>query len=110
MGWAPEFVQITAVRIEKSLLMIDNDMNNASADADAPSVTEILDEEIPTHSADGRELSPAARRALAEAAARRKAEAEAQAAAAATGEQGGPKGPEPTRYGDWERKGIAVDF
>ncbi len=25
-------------------------------------------------------------------------------------EQGGPKGPEPTRYGDWERKGIAVDF
>lgn len=27
-----------------------------------------------------------------------------------TAEQGGPKGPEPTRYGDWERKGIAVDF
>lgn len=26
------------------------------------------------------------------------------------GEQGGPKGPEPTRYGDWERKGIASDF
>jgi len=25
-------------------------------------------------------------------------------------EIGGPKGPEPTRYGDWERKGIAVDF
>lgn len=25
-------------------------------------------------------------------------------------EHGGPKGPEPTRYGDWERKGIAVDF
>ncbi|HXV73222.1 MAG TPA: DUF1674 domain-containing protein [Sphingomonadales bacterium] len=25
-------------------------------------------------------------------------------------EKGGPKGPEPTRYGDWERKGIAVDF
>lgn len=23
----------------------------------------------------------------------------------ATGERGGPKGPEPTRYGDWERKG-----
>lgn len=70
---------------------------------------ENFDEEIPTHSADGRELSPAARRALAEAAARRKAEAEAEAARA-TGEQGGPKGPEPTRYGDWERKGIAVDF
>jgi len=25
-------------------------------------------------------------------------------------ENGGPKGPEPTRFGDWERKGIAVDF
>lgn len=25
-------------------------------------------------------------------------------------EVGGRKGPEPTRYGDWERKGIAVDF
>ncbi|WP_286712075.1 DUF1674 domain-containing protein, partial [Brevundimonas sp. UBA1471] len=25
-------------------------------------------------------------------------------------EVGGPRGPEPTRYGDWERKGLAVDF
>jgi hypothetical protein len=25
-------------------------------------------------------------------------------------ELGGPKGLEPTRYGDWERKGLAVDF
>ncbi len=25
-------------------------------------------------------------------------------------EQGGPKGPEPTRYGDWERGGRAYDF
>ncbi len=25
-------------------------------------------------------------------------------------EIGGPAGPEPTRYGDWERKGIASDF
>lgn len=25
-------------------------------------------------------------------------------------EIGGPGGPEPTRYGDWERKGICVDF
>ena len=25
-------------------------------------------------------------------------------------EFGGPKGPEPTRYGDWERKGRCVDF
>jgi len=52
-------------------------------------------------------LSPAAQRALAEAAERR-ARADAEAALAA--EDGGPSGPEPTRYGDWERKGIAVDF
>ena len=25
-------------------------------------------------------------------------------------EIGGPKGPEPTRYGDWEKKGICYDF
>ena len=25
-------------------------------------------------------------------------------------ETGGPKGPEPTRYGDWERNGRCVDF
>lgn len=25
-------------------------------------------------------------------------------------EIGGPKGPEPTRYGDWERGGRCVDF
>lgn len=25
-------------------------------------------------------------------------------------ELGGPRGPEPTRYGDWERKGRCVDF
>jgi len=30
--------------------------------------------------------------------------------AQATGEVGGPDGPEPTRYGDWERKGRVSDF
>jgi hypothetical protein len=25
-------------------------------------------------------------------------------------EDGGPRGPEPTRYGDWEKKGLAIDF
>ena len=53
-------------------------------------------------------LPPAAQRALAEAEARRKA-AEANAQARPREFQG-PKGPEPTRYGDWERKGIASDF
>lgn len=26
------------------------------------------------------------------------------------GEQGGPKGPEPTRFGDWEKGGRCFDF
>ncbi len=57
---------------------------------------------------DRKALSPAAQRALAEAEARRQA-ASADAKAAPKEFQG-PKGPEPTRYGDWERKGIASDF
>ncbi len=57
---------------------------------------------------DERDLPPAARRALAEAAERRrKAEAEAEALPK---ELGGRNGPEPVRYGDWEKKGIAIDF
>lgn len=51
-------------------------------------------------------LTDAARRALAEAQARRAAAAEV----ATPPESSGPKGPEPTRYGDWERNGRAVDF
>jgi hypothetical protein len=54
-----------------------------------------------------RALSPAARRALEEAEARRTAAAAQESPAEALG---GPKGPEPTRYGDWEKKGIAHDF
>lgn len=54
------------------------------------------------------DLPPAAQRALAEAEARR--EADKTSAENETGEIGGPKGKEPTRYGDWERKGIAYDF
>ncbi len=52
-------------------------------------------------------LSPEAKRALAEAEARRREKAPAAAKAK---EINGPKGPEPTRYGDWEKKGIASDF
>ncbi|MWD29830.1 DUF1674 domain-containing protein [Aquicoccus sp. SCR17] len=59
-----------------------------------------------TPSAPGPDLPPAARRALAEAEERRKQ----QAAAELPKELGGREGPEPVRYGDWERKGIAVDF
>lgn len=63
--------------------------------------------DTPENAAPGKPLSPAAIRALEEAAARRKAD---EAAAERVAEQGGPQGPEPTRYGDWERKGVAVDF
>jgi hypothetical protein len=61
----------------------------------------------PPNAAPGKPLTPAARRALEEANARHEAE---RAAQPAPGEEGGPRGPEPTRFGDWERKGIAVDF
>ena len=51
-------------------------------------------------------IAEAAKRANAEAEARRAAEIAVQLPP----ELGGPKGPEPTRYGDWERKGIVSDF
>ncbi len=51
------------------------------------------------------DLPAAALRALAEAAERRK-----QAQPALPPELGGRDGPEPVRYGDWEKKGLAVDF
>ena len=51
-------------------------------------------------------LPPAAQRALAEAEARRKAAKELELPT----ELGGRDGPEPVRYGDWEKKGIAIDF
>lgn len=53
-----------------------------------------------------KDLPPAAQRALAEAEARRRA---AQAPALPP-ELGGRDGPEPVRYGDWEKKGLAIDF
>lgn len=53
-------------------------------------------------------LPSAAERALEEARLRR----EAREASDTKGdkEHGGPRGAEPTRFGDWERKGIAYDF
>jgi hypothetical protein len=54
-------------------------------------------------------LSPQARRALTEAAERRRA-ADARAAGAVPKEHQGRGGLDPTRYEDWEVKGIASDF
>jgi len=57
------------------------------------------------------ELPPEAKRALAEAEERRRlAKLAENASAPKPRELNGPQGPEPTRYGDWERKGIASDF
>lgn len=71
--------------------------------ANKPSVT-LSEDEITRRMA----LTPPARRALEEADQRKAAQ---QAASLLPkGEKGGPKRIEPTRYGDWERKGIAYDF
>lgn len=61
-----------------------------------PGLTDDIDPNLPA----------AARRALAEAAARRRA----RPAPDLPPELGGRNGPEPVRYGDWEKKGIAIDF
>ncbi len=61
----------------------------------------------PGESEPAKALTPAARRALAEAEDRR---ANAQASEAPPTEINGRGGPEPVRYGDWEVKGIASDF
>lgn len=53
-----------------------------------------------------KDIPEAAKRALAEAEERRK---NAKAPDMPT-ELGGRDGPEPVRYGDWEKKGLAIDF
>jgi hypothetical protein len=72
---------------------------------------QLNDQDLPgaasPHAASGRRVSPAARRALAEAEARRQA---APPAGDLPPEVGGADGAEPTRFGDWERGGIASDF
>jgi hypothetical protein len=51
-------------------------------------------------------LPPEAKRALAEAEERRRKAKSVELPP----ELGGRDGPEPVRYGDWEKKGIAIDF
>jgi hypothetical protein len=61
----------------------------------------VASQDIPTK----KPLSPAAERALAEAAARRAAQKDAEHP-----KEIGRTGPDPARYGDWEVKGICSDF
>lgn len=70
-----------------------------------PAAAPALNGDVP-YATSERPLSEAARRALLEAAERRAAATAAEPPL----EHGGPRGPEPTRYGDWEKKGLAVDF
>jgi hypothetical protein len=85
-----------------------------SSEAEEPEMTdnssppEAAVSETAASETERKPLPEAAKRALAEAEARRQAAA-ANAHPAAK-ELQGPKGPEPTRYGDWENKGIASDF
>ena len=58
-----------------------------------------------TENADTRRRD-AAKRALEEAAHRRQENIKSQLPP----EKGGQEGTEPTRYGDWEKKGIVTDF
>ena len=67
-------------------------------------------EDMPVPATDVKQLSPAARRALAEAAARRAAIDAHAAEVASRPEVNGRGGLEPVRYDDWEVKGIASDF
>ncbi|SEO72818.1 hypothetical protein SAMN04490248_11095 [Salinihabitans flavidus] len=61
---------------------------------------------VDTLDATRKDLPPAAQRALAEAEERRRKDEKKPLPT----ELGGRDGPEPVRYGDWENKGIAIDF
>lgn len=77
------------------------DSSSSNPAADAPS-----DPENPPR----RPLTDAAKRALAEADERRRQAERTTGAAACPTEVGGQQGPDPVRYGDWEKGGICWDF
>lgn len=79
---------------------------NAAPAADETSQMAIIRVGEVPGAAPGKRLSPEAKRALEEADARRRAAAPEDLPP----EIDGRGGEEPTRYGDWEKKGIAVDF
>lgn len=79
-----------------------NPKSAASVQAGVPEQAEPAPERV---------LSPAAERALAEAEARRQArQQESHAAEATEKEIGGRGGADPSRFGDWEINGRAIDF
>lgn len=83
--------------------------NENSENSSSALQNEAVDATI-SGAAPGKELSPAAQRALEEAAERRVASDAKNDSEQKPEEWNGPRGEEPTRYGDWERKGITYDF
>jgi hypothetical protein len=104
------------VRIDRRYLATSSlrgiDLRDTRRESFAMPENNAPEKSSPSEPASRKPLTPAAQRALAEAEARRKTAEEnaPQNAAARPKEFQGPKGPEPTRYGDWETKGIASDF
>ncbi|MEO1533383.1 MAG: DUF1674 domain-containing protein [Pseudomonadota bacterium] len=77
------------------------------SDADAPEEARPKEPDAASSEVErAARIEAAAKRALAEAAARR----DAERPLALPKEEGGREGPEPVRFGDWEKKGIAYDF
>lgn len=87
-----------SIEVRQGNLNVTDDSNILPFPKQPVALTE--EEEAP------KELPEAAKRALAEAEERRK---KAQASALPK-ELGGREGPEPVRYGDWEKDGLAIDF
>lgn len=83
-----------------------SDETTASNDAGGVEDTAAQTQVIPG-AAPGKQLSPEAIRALEEAEARRQAAPRQELPTEINGRR---QGEEPTRYGDWEKKGLAVDF
>lgn len=89
--------------------MTHNDTETATAATQAPPEATEAAAEIPEipGAAPGKALAPEAVRALLEAEARRQATPRQDLPTEINGRR---EGEEPTRYGDWEKKGLAIDF
>jgi hypothetical protein len=92
------------VNVADMMNEIDPTLNKCEPETD--SSESPVETAIVPGAAPGKALSPEAVRALMEAEARRQAAAPADMPV----EIDGRGGEEPTRYGDWEKKGLAVDF
>jgi hypothetical protein len=95
----PNRKKLVNLRIMSDETHLSNDVTSAGGRSDEnPAVP---------GAAPGKVLSPEAIRALAEAEARRQAAPRQELPTEINGRR---EGEEPTRYGDWEKKGLAVDF